>query len=314
MENDYRDNFEKSLETLEDIQYLSAFSLSPLIGRAYFHLSEMKRKADAANFGIASHYDAVSNVLDEKIASILDDFFIEKSKFKGLNYTKSTAKIDLKKWNLILETLPEILSIVSVLSFHGIMDVDLNENHLVISGTVLQDAQLEINRKFIYVITRKLLRKKILLTFKGEKTVRNGLFKLTLNVDISHDEGLVYRLPFKPTPKRNYLVGFSNVLANYRAQYDQVARIGDHQIIEVGNDLSVKTYMGIPNLSRIESTNKEILHISFLFRPISIILPMRGTLSIDTLCRETNVNDEEESKHDVSVSYRTIDFFSLFNY
>lgn len=313
MENDYRDNFEKSLETLEDIQYLSAFSLSPLIGRAYFHLSEMKRKADAANFGIASNYDAVSNVLDEKLASILDDFFIEKCKFKGLNYTKSTDKIDLKKWNLILEALPEILSIVSVLSFHGVMDVDLNENHLNISGTILEDAQLDVNRKFIYVVTRKLLRKKILLTFKGEKTVRTGLFKLTLNVDISHDEGFVYRLPFKPTPHKNYLVGFSNVMANYRVQFDQISKIGEHQIIEVSNELTVKNYMGIPNLSRIESANKEILHFSFLFRPISIILPMRGTLSIDTLFRTSNVNEEEENKHDVSVSYRTIDFFSLFN-
>ena len=313
IENDYRENFEKSLETLEDIQYLSAFSLSPLIGRAYFHLSEMKRKADAANFGIASHYDAVSTVLDEKIASILDDFFIEKCKFKGLNYTKSTSKIDLRKWNLILETLPEILSIVSVLSFHGTMDVDLNENHLSISGTILEDAQLAVNRKFIYMVTRKLLRKKILLTFKGEKTVRTGLFKLTLNVDISHDEGLVYRLPFKASQGQNFLVGFSNVLANYRVQYEQVGKIGEHQIIEVGSDLSFKTYMGIPNLSRIESANKEFLHFSFLFRPISIILPMRGTLSVGVITRESNIVEEENSKHDVSVTYRTIDFFSLFN-
>jgi hypothetical protein len=153
----------------------------------------------------------------------------------------------------------------------------------------------------------------MLLTFKGEKTVRTGLYKLTLNIDISHDEHLVYRLPFKPNSKRNYLVGFSNVLANYRVQFDEISKIGEHQIIDVGNDLTVKTYIGIPNLSRIESTNKEILHFSFLFRPISIILPMRGTLSIDNLFRETSTNEEEESKHDVSISYRTIDFFSLFN-
>jgi hypothetical protein len=313
MENNYRENFEKGLETLEDIQYLSSFSLAPLLGCAYFHLSEMKRKADAANFGIAAHYEAVSQVLDEKMASILDDFFINKSKFKGLNYTKSTAKIDLRKWNLILENLPEILSIVSVLSFHGIMDVDLSENNMVISGTILEDSQLEINRKYIYLITRKLLRKKILLTFKGEKTVRTGLFKLTLNIDISHDDNLIYRLPFKPTPDRNYLVGFSNVLANYRVQFEQIAKIGEHQIIEVNNELDVKTYRGIPNLSRMESANKEILHFSFLFRPISLILPMRGTLLLGDLSHESKANEEEDNKHDVSCSYRTIDFFSLFN-
>ena len=315
MENDYRESFEKSLETLEDIQYLSGFSMSSLVGRAYFHLSEMKRKADAANLGIAANYDAVSKVLDEKLEAILDDFFINKSKFKGLNYTKSTNKIDLKKWNLILEILPEVLSIVSVLSYHGVMDVDLTENRLLISGTVIEDTQLEMNRKYIYVVTRKLLRKKILLTFKGEKTVRTGLFKLSLNVDISHDDTLIYRLPFKPSKNRNFLVGFTNVLANYRVLVDQISGIGKHQIIEISNELEVSTYNGIPNLSRIESANKEILHFSFLFRPISIILPMKGTLSVDTLFRQANnsKNEEEENKHDVSVSYRTIDFFSLFN-
>ena len=42
---------------------------------------------------------------------------------------------------------------------------------------------------------------------------------------------------------------------------------------------------------------------------------MKGTLSVDTLFRQANnsKNEEEENKHDVSVSYRTIDFFSLFN-
>lgn len=313
MNNNYRENFEKSLETLEDIQYLSAFSFSPLIGRAYYHLSEMKRIADSDRLGIVNKYESISQVLDEKLESILEDFFLNKCKFKGLNYTKSTSKIDFKKWNLLLETLPEILSIVSVLSFHGVMEADLNENRLTISGTILEDSQLALHRKFIYLVTRKLLRKKILLTFKGEKTVRTGLYKLTLNIDISHDENFVYKLPFKSNTDKSTLVGFSNVLANYRVQINQIEQVGEHQIIEVDNELNVNTYLGIPKLSRLESTNKEILHFSFLFRPISLILPMRGNLSMDNILRETKINEGEENKHDVSISYRTIDFFSLFN-
>jgi hypothetical protein len=315
MENNYRENFEKSLETLEDIQYLSSFSLAPLIGRAYYHMSEMKRKADAANVGVAANYDAVSQVLDKNLETIIEDFFINSGRYKGMNYSKSTAKIDLKKWNLILESLPEILSVVAVLSFHGIIDVDLTENHFSVTGNMLEDTQLEVNRKFIYIVTRKLLRRKILMTFQCEKAPRTGLYKLNLKVDISHDDSLIYRLPFKPNNKQNFLVGFSNVLANYRVQFDQISKVGKHQIIEVSNDLSVRNYIGIPNLSRIESANKEILHFSFLFRPISIILPMKGILSLDTLFRETNTlaTEEEDSTHDVAISYRTIDFFSLFN-
>ena len=80
----YQADFDKSLSTLEDIQLLSEFSLSPLIGRAYFHLSEMKRKADEVNLGLVANYDAVAKVLDEKFESIFTDFFSNKSKFKKI--------------------------------------------------------------------------------------------------------------------------------------------------------------------------------------------------------------------------------------
>ena len=53
----YQSDFEKGLEALEDIQLLSEFSVSPIVSHAYFHLSEMKRKADAISSGQVSLYD-----------------------------------------------------------------------------------------------------------------------------------------------------------------------------------------------------------------------------------------------------------------
>lgn len=311
----YHDDFEKSLSTLEDIQLLSEFSLSPLIGRAYFHLSEMKRKADANSLGQVAHYDAVSKVLDEKFESIFTDFFSNKSKFKNFEYYKSTSKIDLKKWNLILEIIPEVLSVISLFNYHGSIEARLDDSRLLISGMILEDGHLQMNRKFIYVVTRKLLRQKVLLTFNLEKTARTGLFKLDLKVDISHDDSLVYKVNFKLGPKENYYVGFSNIFCHYRALLEDVKSVGEHNVIEVGSDLSVKHFMGVPDLTRLESANKEILHFSFLFRPVSIILPMKGNLSTDAFSRSlSNSQDSEQMREqDVSTYYRTIDFFSLFN-
>ncbi len=310
----YQDDFEKSLNTLEDIQLLSEFSLSPLIGRAYFHLTEMKRKADANAQTQVVQFDFVSRVLDEKLESIFKDFFSAKSKFKNFEYHKSTSKIDLKKWNLILEIIPEVLSVVSLFNYHGSLETKLDESRILISGAILEDDHLEANRKFIYVVTRKLLRQKVLLTFNLEKTSRGGLFKLDLKVDISHDDSLLYKVNFKVGPKENYYVGFSNILCHYRALLEDVRSVGEHNVIEVGSDLSVKHTYGLPDLSRLESANKEILHFPFIFRPVSIILPVKGNLSTDAFSRNLNSRDSRQMREqDVSTYYRTIDFFSLFN-
>lgn len=311
IETHYLSDYQKSLETLEDIQLLSEFSISPLVSNAYFYLTQMKRKADAASSSPITRYDAVSSVLDEKLASIIDEFFSNKSRFKGFNYTHSTHKIELKKWNLILEIMPEVLSLLTLFNYHGTVDVSLNENRFKVSGLVLEDGNLELSRKLIYVITRKLLRAKVLLTFNIEKTARAGLFKLDLKVDISHDETLSYRVKFDTGPKEQYIISFSNIFCQYRAFLENVKAVGEHTIIEINNDLSIRHFIGLPELTRTESANKEILHFSFLFRPVSIILPMKGSLVTDAYSR--SLDDEDKRKQDVSKHFRTIDFFSLFN-
>ena len=307
----YQSDFEKGLEALEDIQLLSEFSVSPIVSHAYFHLSEMKRKADAISSGQVSHYDMVGKVLDEKISMIIDDFFGNKSRFKGYEFYKNTKKIDLKKWNLVLETIPEILSLVTLFNYHGSVDVRFDDSRLMISGLILEDGNLERSRKLIYVITRKLLRAKVLLTFNLEKTARAGLFKLVLKADLSHDENLVYRVHFKVNKHEQYMVGFSNVFCQYRSNLQDVNLVGEHNVVEIGHDLSVKHYIGLPELTRLESANKEILHFPFLFRPLSIILPVKGNLGTTAFSR--SLDDENKRKQDVSKYYRTIDFFSLFN-
>jgi hypothetical protein len=310
-EKSYQTDFEKSLSTLEDIQMLAEFSVSPLVSHAYYYLSEMKRKADAQSVAKISEFEQVGKVLDEKLASIIGDFFGNKSRFKGYEYFRDVEKVDLKKWNQVLETIPEILSLVTLFNYHGSIDVRFNEGRFLVSGLILEDGNLERSRKLIYVITKKLMRSKVLLTFSLEKTARTGLFKLDLKADLSHDDSLVYRVLFSSQKDEQYIVGFSNVFCQYRAHLEDVKLVGEHNIIEIKSDLSIKHYMGIPELSRIESANKEILHFPFLFRPLSIILPMKGNLV--TTSSSSSLDDETKRKHDVSKYFRTIDFFSLFN-
>jgi len=307
----YQLDFEKSLDALDDIQMLSEFSISPLVSNAYFYISEMKRKADELASGQVGGHSAVGKVLEEKLTSIIEEFFGNKSRFKSYQFNKAPQGIELKKWNLIFETIPEILSVVTLFNYHGCVEIRFDQNRLIVSGLILGDGNLEINRKLIYVITRRLLRSKVLLTFSLEKTAREGLFKLDLNADISHDDSLVYRVQFKVSKNEQYLVGFSNIFYRYRASFEDVTQLEVHNIVEIGSDLSMRHYFGLPELSRIESANKEILHFPFIFRPLSIILPMKGNLLTDAFSR--SLDDENKRKQDVSKFFRTIDFFSLFN-
>lgn len=96
-------------------------------------------------------------------------------------------------------------------NYHGNVDIRFDESRLIVSGLILEDGNMEVNRKLIYVITRRLLRAKVLLTFNLEKTARTGLFKLDLKADLSHDESLSYRVLFKVNTTEQYLVGFSNI-------------------------------------------------------------------------------------------------------
>lgn len=307
----YQLDFEKSLDALDDIQMLSEFSISPLVSNAYFYLSEMKRKADNLANGKIPNSSAVAGVLDEKITIIMSEFFGNKARFKSYNLFKSSDGLDLKKWNLVFETIPEILSVVTLFNYHGNVDIRFDESRLIVSGLILEDGNMEVNRKLIYVITRRLLRAKVLLTFNLEKTARTGLFKLDLKADLSHDESLSYRVLFKVNTTEQYLVGFSNIFYRYRSNLDYIMLLDSHNVVEINNDLSIKHYVGLPDLTRIESANKEILHFPFIFRPLSIILPMKGNLVTEAFSR--SLDDENKRKQDVSKFFRTIDFFSLFN-
>ncbi len=310
----YLEDYEKSLSTLEDIQLLSEFSLAPLIGRVYFHISEMKRKADAGQLSLVNPFHKVNEVLEEKFQNIISDFFSSKPKYKSFEYIKKVEKIDLKKWNAILAMIPEVLSVVSLFNFHGTVTTYLDEAQFLVSGLILEEGQVELSRKIIYSITRKLLKEKILLTFKIHKSDRTGLFKLELRADISHDEELLYKTKFNRKDQESYLIGFSNVFQNYRASIEDIAHSGEHNIIELKNDLTINHYVGIPDFESLEFSRKEILHFSFIFRPVSIILPMRGSIVKDSSLRNSSKSFvEDHREHDVSKYYQTIDFFSLFN-
>ena len=304
----YQNDYEQSIKTLEDIQRLSEYSLAPLVSRVYYHLSEIKRKTDSNQLSLVNPYETVNKVLDEKFESILAEFFHNNIKCKNYTFEKKTEKLVLDKWNLILEIIPEFLSVVSLFNFMGEVGVVLDHKKILISGNVLEDGQLELGRTFIYQMTRKLIKHRVLMTFSLNKSEKSGLNRLELKADISFDKNLHYNVKFSPNPAKNYLIGFSNIFSNYSLSEMEIENLEKHNIIELENDLSVKHTFGKVDSNHLKQSGKELLHFSFIFRPVSIILPMRGVLS-----KNSSIKALENREQDVSNQFHIIDFFSLFN-
>jgi hypothetical protein len=89
---------------------------------------------------------------------------------------------------------------------------------------------------------------------------------------------------------------------------EAIDNLEDHNIIELENDLSVRHTFGKVQGTHLKLSGKELLHFSFIFRPVSIILPMRGVLSKNSAIRTLDSREQ-----DVSNQFHIIDFFSLFN-
>lgn len=306
-ENNYQFDFKNALSALEDIQILSDYSLTPLISNAYFYLTELKRKADLSGKSSEDKIqcDLIEKLLKEKLSNIVYEFFGNKNKFKSYQYVDEADGLDIRKWNLVLENIPEFLTVVSMFSYHGLIDINLSNCSLKVSGVILNSSHIEISRKLIYAITRKLLRNKLILTYKLTQISSQSPYRLELNLDFSHDKSFIYKIPIDKTKcggSGELALGLADNLFRYKISKEKAIKLEEHHVFEIYSTLNTSF-----NIRKIDGydpdiNKKDIIHFPFIFRPFSIILPVKGSLE-----------DFRMGKQDVSNNYEFVDFFSFFD-
>ncbi len=314
MAKDLNRDFEQGMQTLEDIQALGEYSLTPLIDQAAFHFSEIHRKAEFS-FENLNSYSKVQSFLEKTIDNLITTYALREGTTHQVLIQKKYEKMSLDSWNRLLEVLPTSLNILNIFKFVGTQNIQISKEGIQVRGLIKTDETITKFREVVYRSSRKLLEQKSILTYSIEELEDQRLCWLNINVDMAHDENLSYNVDFSET--LGMKLGFSNIFKKYVINKEEASKLPRHLIIEISPDLNISKYYRIPDHYTTDSNSKEMLHFSFLFRPVSIIIPKNGLLEkrpFKVNCEDTGSGlEQQEVKNQIGYNYRYIDFFSLIN-
>jgi len=272
--------FQKGLKSLEEINILGGQDLSPLVGAANHHFSELKRKAlesidknqsfEKLNQFLASHLEAVFNG------------FIKQSK------TITQAQIFFndttwgnKEWNNVINIIPEMLNILELLNVSKNIQLLQEKETFTLRGWIRNDSTIEENRAKIYSIFRKLLSNKVLMTYSLNPDIRQDESIIEVKLDLSHDDNKLYSIKLEGIESP---LCFSNIFSNYVILDENKAPQYKHHILTIDKDINLNKF----NSTVSDIINKEVgpgklgkkvlIHFPFLFQPLSLILPKEGII------------------------------------
>ncbi|WP_372652470.1 hypothetical protein [Halobacteriovorax sp.] len=307
-------DFQQGMQTLEDIQALGEYNLSPLIDQAAFHFSEVHRKAEFS-FENLNSYSKVQSFLEKTIDNLITAYTLRDEVTHQVLIQKKYENMSLESWNRLLEVLPTSLHILNIFKFVGTQNMQISRKGIKVRGLIKTDETIIKFREIVYRSSRKLLEQNSILTYSIEELDDERLCWLEINVDMEHDENLSYNVDFSET--LGMKLGFSNIFEKYKLSNEEASKLPRHLIIEISPDLNISKYYRIPDHYTTDSNSKEMLHFSFLFRPVSIIIPKSGLLEkrpFKANCEDTGSGlEQQEVKNQISSNYRYIDFFSLIN-
>lgn len=319
MEKAFIKDFEQGLGTLDDIQTLGDVTLSPLITRVHFHMCEIRRKAEESVSSLEP-FIKISNYLEASVDTLFKNYLFNKFSGSQLNYQKNVKNFGLQEWEKVFTCLSPLLKVAEAMPFERRLLVQLNKNTINIKGKISGIEDIVKYRPMIYAATRKLLEAHCILTFdiKESKTFNeDDMYDLELKVDISHNDSDIYALDL--SEEKELLIGFSNTFHNYKLSPTEIKKLDRHLCIEVTEDLSVEKHYRVPDRISRDLEDKEFLYFSFLFRPVSIIIPKRGKLLSINSIRHFGDTGSGHSRRQQEVgaikkfTYRYIDFFALIN-
>lgn len=258
----------------------------------------------------------VAHYLEKSIEEIIVDCFTKPNNIIKFDFQNKIQFRNLALWDRILSLLPTFLTVASSFRYVGEVVFVIDEKTLQIKASAKISDNIEDKREEIYALTRRLLAEKAVLTFKIHNET-NGRADIVLNLDISHNDFSIYALDL--IEKQGLLLGFSNLFSNYRIEKNSVNSQVHHPCIEITEELEVIKRDYIPVELLTHDSSREIFHFPFLFRPLSLIIPIKGKIFPISYLGHLGVTgsgENEKSKRDSAhtdrkVHFSYIDFFSL---
>lgn len=317
MEKSFEDSYQNGLNSLEELGYLSDPSIAPMLQQIQGHF------ANAKNSVSMGHLTNLRSLVKSSMKHIFSQYFIENELAKHFHFTVYENGPTLEKWNELFDYLPQIIKVLKVIKLKESIFINLNNNGMTIEGSISLnsslDGGLEDVRKEVYAVTRELFKSKVLMTYSLNDSKQAKFSNLKLEIDYSHSEREMFTFPLI-----EYQLGFSNTLQNYIVKESEVSSLENHKCIEILPNGKTKEHEKFPtNYIKKHYNRLTLVHFSFLFRPLSLIIPYKGQLlprysrlnwgdtgsAIPSFKKSNNIIKSSKKSEDRNVYY--MDLFSF---
>lgn len=304
-----KDNYQKSLQTLEDLYLLGEPNLYPVIDRLYFHLEQMSL-ASKVSLPELTHKN-LRSLFIEKVNLLVDDFFHNLSHKAKVTFDHNLNSCELSELDSIVQVLPMIFELSGQFSFERNFNISVQKEKITFKGDVSTGLDLESLRLDSYRMLRYFFSKEVWFTFDIFESRDSDFFTLG------------FTFTFKD-PKRKLLInqGRGNFLTlnkeieQFQQNISQLKRLGNHHIIVIGLEANVKTYDSFKSIPIPEENCRVIFHFPFLFRPISLIIKGNIDEALDSSCPDSSATgcrkEEKSPSSEYNLNNLEIDLFKIF--
>jgi len=267
------------IRTLEDLYFLIDPNLEPVLEKLLYHFDELKNESERESVDSPikrNKFDNIANSFNLHVKEKIYDFFLFKKDITQINYLGYGEELNFSKWDQIISFMDDILSTFDLFSFERKLDFQIDGEGIRLFCFIREDFNFNKIRLKIKEKIKIFSKKEILLTFKLNESVHDGILAFEVFFDLSFNKHLLYKIDFEE--QNNEVLLFSNILPNYIVDYKFLENLRKTVFLEVTDDLRLKRFNYLPSYIKNDFEEKEFFHFHFLFHSVSLIIPKKGKI------------------------------------
>ncbi|MBG08850.1 MAG: hypothetical protein CME68_08840 [Halobacteriovoraceae bacterium] len=305
------------IRTLEDLYFLIDPNLEPVLEKVLYHFNELKNESERESVDSPiklNNFQNIANSFDKYLRKKIYDFFLFNNNVFQISYCDKGDELNFSKWDQVISLVGDILGTFELFEFYRDLNFSIDGDGIRVSSFINESFNFNKVRLKIKEKIKAFAKNEVLLTFKLNESVYDGILSFDIFFDFSFNNHLLYKVDFED--KSNEVLLFSNILPNYIVDYKFLENLRKTVFLEVTEDLRLKRFNYLPSYIKNDFAEKEFFHFHFLFHSVSLIIPKKGkvlpirNLSSDffdgkSYFEERNFSKEKKGKKPV------IDLFSL---
>jgi len=304
------------MRTLEDLYFLVDSNLEPVLEKMLFHFNELKNESEKESVDSPlklNNFQNIANSFDNHLRRRIYDFFLFNKNILQINYSGRGDELNFSKWDQIISLINDILETFELFEYDRNLNFTIDGRVIKLFSFISEGFNFNKIRLKIKEKIKFFSKNEVLLTFKLNESVYDGILSFEIFFDFSFNKHFLYKVDFEDN---NEELLFSNILPNYIVEFKFLENLRKTVFLEVTDDLRLKRFNYLPSYLKNDFSDKEFFHFHFLFHSVSLIIPKKGkVLPIRNLSPdffdgnnyfdESNLNKKKKDKKLV------IDLFSL---